>query len=370
MSKNKIVVIICGVVVIALCVVLVCVLPDYEKDTERSTETDAETVEQTDTTTADEPDSRDYSFVNPGDSVQTDVIQPESEQFSWYKKPFLKASEMQVVKNCMYRNSVYKYIDAEYVVYYDGDKCGVANSFGEIISEPVYTSPGYCPEEDGIVFNDHGTAFYFETKSFGYTGGHGGRYPDFIYDRNSGKCYLIGGSEGPDEPCDYDESGIYIVYEAYVKADEYNYDFFVEENGGYVNYSCNKTGKLGLYNNGEIVIPFEYITTTEISDGVVGMYDGSEWTYFTVDGKVIMENVPKNNDTFLYLDGMSEVTERAVFNYSCGCVPVKKDGKWGYMDKNGNMIVDAVFDYALPAYENRAWVCVDHNYWGIIEINK
>lgn len=57
------------------------------------------------------------------------------------------------------------------------------------------------------------------------------------------------------------------------------------------------------------------------------MYDGSTWTYFSSDGDVITENVPESTDTCSF----------------------------------GN------FEKALPAFENRAWVCVD-GYWGIIEI--
>lgn len=367
MSKNKIYFIICSAVVIVLGVVLVCVLPKYVKDTNNGTESDLYEESHSDNINDNEPVTRDYSYIILTESEQADIVLPESEQFAWYKKPFLETTYMQAVKDELYYNSIYKYIDTEYVAYYIDDKCGLVNNYGEIISDPIYISPIYCPEANGITFNSHWVKFDFETKTFADHGGHGGGYSDFIYDRNSGNYFLIGGSEGPDEPYDYDESGVYIVYETYVEAVEYACDFYIEENGEYTNYSCNITGKLGLYNNGKIVIPFEYVAATEVSDGVVGMFDGNTWTYFSVDGKAIMKNVPKNNDTFSYFDGTSEIIEMSVFNYSCGCVPVKKDGKWGYMDKNGKMIVDAVFDYALPAFENRAWVCVDY-YWGIIEI--
>ncbi len=368
MSKNKIYFIICSAVVIVLGVVLVCVLPKYTKDTNNVTESDLYEESHSDNTNDNEPVTRDYSYIILNESEQADIVLPESEQFSWYKKPFMRADSMQAVKDGLYYNSIYKYIDTEYVAYYIDDKCGLVNSKGEIICDPVYTDPSYCPHGDVITFNDHYEAFDIETQTFIDHGGHGGGYSDFIYDRNSGNYFLIGGSEGPDEPYDYDESGVYVVYEAYVKADDYYCDFFIEENDEYTYYACNKTGKLGLYNNGKIVIPFEYVAATEVSDGVVGMFDGNTWTYFSVDGKAIMKNVPKNNDTFSYFDSESnKVTDMSVYNYSCGCVPVKKDGKWGYMDKNGEMIIDAVFDRALPAFENRAWVCVDY-YWGIIEI--
>ena len=99
------------------------------------------------------------------------------------------------------------------------------------------------------------------------------------------------------------------------------------------------------------------------------MYDGEMWTYFTVDGQEIMKNAAPNNDTFQYYADDTLVREMAVFSFSEGCVPAKKDGSWGYMNKDGKMIIDADFDYALPVYESRAWVLSD-GLWGIIEITE
>lgn len=365
MNKKRIGIIICCIaVIVVLGIVLICVLSEKPNNSDNNTESDS-----TNSTEADSTEIYHYLIAD-----SPDITLPESEQFSWYKKPFIDVVEMKAIRDGWYNFSTYEYIDTQYVAYRYGAKYGLVNSYGEILSDAIYTDPSYCPAYDVITFNDHYEAFDLETQTFIDHGGHGGGYSDFIYDRNSGNYFLIGGSDGPDEPYDYDENGVYIVYEAYVTADGYYCDFFIEENDEYTYYDCNETGKIGLYNNGEIVIPFEYVAATEVSDGVVGMFDGNMWTYFTVDGNIIMENVPANNDTFRYNDTFKRnasfhVYDMSVYQYSCGCVPVKKDGKWGYMDKNGEMIIDAVFDYALPAYENRAWVCIDY-YWGIIEIAK
>lgn len=246
MNKKRIGIIICCIaVIVVLCIVLGCV---FSEKTNNLNNNDNNTeLDSTNSTEADSTENYQYLITD-----SPDITLPESEQFSWYKKPFLDVVYMQAIKDCLCYNSIYKYIDTEYVAYYVGDKCGLVNSYGEIISAPIYNNPSYCPEEDGITFNNHDTAFYFETKSFDFAGGHGGGYPYFIYDCNSGEYFLIGSSEGPDEPLDYDESGVYIVFEAYVTDHGYYCDFFIEENNEYTYYDCNETGKIGLYNNGKL----------------------------------------------------------------------------------------------------------------------
>lgn len=39
-----------------------------------------------------------------------------------------------------------------------------------------------------------------------------------------------------------------------------------------------------------------------------------------------------------------------------GLAPVKKDGKWGYINKKGKLVVDCVFDKATPITDGKAWV--------------
>ncbi|MBQ8209138.1 MAG: WG repeat-containing protein [Clostridia bacterium] len=352
MNKKRIGIIICCIaVIVVLCVVLVGIFNGKPTNSDDNTELDSTEIYQ-------------YLIVD-----SPDITLPESKQFSWYKKPFFSATDIKAVRDIWHQNTIYKYIDTEYVAYYVGDYCGIANSYGEIFTNAIYTQPYYCPEYVGIAFSyNHNRIFDFASQSVVYHGGHGGGYSDLYYDLNSKEYICISGSEGENDAVDFDKTGIYIVREAYMNIlGEYLY----YDGSMCPYYEFQEKGRIGLYNNGKLVIPFEYVAATEVSDGVVGMFDGNMWTYFTVDGKVIMENVPPNDDTAGYHifenDEYTYITVDSVYNYSCGCVPVKKDGKWGYMDKNGEMIIDAVFDSALPAFENRAWVCVD-GYWGIIEI--
>lgn len=360
MKKRQIgIVIVCIVLIAVFVVIFACIFTGQQSGTEDSTVPDSTDAYE------------DLTEMNP------DIDLPESAQFSWYKKPYFRATDIHPVKNGLYRWNCwysftptdYGYHPTEYVAYYVGDKCGVANSFGDILCDALYTDPFFCPEPDSIAFADHSLAFNFASGQVVLSGGHGGAIAELHYDINSEQFIYIYSSEGPAEAIEYDKTGVYIAYEAYMEITDRYEDF--------VAYDIDKTGKIGLYNNGKLVIPFEYVATAEICEDIVAMYDGSMWSYFSVDGDVLMENVTTNSCTFKISENIySETGEyidtkiiemNTVYSYSCGSVPVKKDGKWGYIDKNGEMIIDAVFDKALPAFENRAWVCVD-GYWGIIEI--
>lgn len=309
--------------------------------------------------------NRDDSAVSGEDiSDASDEEEAVKSQFVWIKEPFFDADDMSVIHD--YRS----YIDTKYVVCYLDGKSGLVDTNGNIVCDPVYSNPYYCDVCNGVSldysYNANSRLFEFDTGRVVEHGGHGGSDGKLVYDLNSRSFMYICYGDGPSYEVDYNKSGCYVVYEAYKVLYDYSYEAY---------YDYSETGRLGLYFNGELVVPFEYELATDVAEGVVGMYDGETWTYFAEDGTVILDNVATNSDVRLWykpkssdLNEYEEKYNEWVYEFSCGCVPVKKDGKWGYMNKNGEMIVDAQFEKALPAYENRAWVCVD-GLWGIIELS-
>ncbi len=344
-------------------ILVVCIFTGCNPVTPVDSENSTEETEQT-------------SLYESYTDYNADITLPEGIGFSWYKKPFFRATDMRIPANEIYNWTIfshsptdYGYHPTEYLAYYIGNKCGVINSYGDILTDALYSDPYFCPEGPGMVFRDQSLLYEYKTGEIIRGCGHGGGPDRFYYDINSDEFICISGSEGENEALEYDKTAAYIVMEAYMEKSEQYVNFDA--------YDIDETGKLGLYNNGKLVIPFEYVAAAEICEDVVAMYDGNMWTYYSVDGDVIMENVPTNDDTFRYYHNVIDENSNCVatnikeintvYSYSGGSVPVKKDGKWGYMDKSGDMIIDAVFDRALPAFDGRAWVCID-GYWGIIEI--
>lgn len=303
----------------------------------------------------------DLDDVNWGSEQTTADAEPEEVQFRWIKEPFFEADDMSGIfdYNADYKNE-------GIFLYYSDGKCGLVDYEGNKICDALYTEPDYCKEFEGITFNSHTLIFEPEAGRIVEHGGHGGGYSKMVYDINTRAFLFICSGEGPAEEIDYDTTGCYIVYEC---SKEY-YQYYGQP--PYYNYT--ETGRIGLYNNGELVIPFDYILTTGISDDIIGMYDGEAWTYFDLNGNVVLENAPENGDVLKWSKVISasdytyqDMYTELVYEFSCGCVPMKQGDLWGYMDKNGEMVIDAQFEKALPAFNYKAWVCVD-GVWGLIEI--
>ena len=86
-------------------------------------------------------------------------------------------------------------------------------------------------------------------------------------------------------------------------------------------------------------------------------------------------NVAYSNYQFCKEDGsiLASGFEEA-YGFFEGYAPVKKDGKWGYIDKNGQCITGYIFDKATPLCDGKAWVIYNGrtgklNFIDIIEHN-
>lgn len=67
-------------------------------------------------------------------------------------------------------------------------------------------------------------------------------------------------------------------------------------------------------------------------------YSYSDYTYVNTEGKII---------GYGYEDG---------YGFYEGYAPVKKNGKWGYINKQGDLVIDYIFDKATTVCDGKAWV--------------
>ena len=105
-------------------------------------------------------------------------------------------------------------------------------------------------------------------------------------------------------------------------------------------------GKYGAINeNGEIVLPAIYDSMKYRAFGVIPASLNGEWYFLGPDSSRVF--------------GPFEDAE----SYSFGYAAVKKDGKWGFIDKNGTDATAFAYDevYSVEA-EGNAWVCTDGNW--------
>lgn len=90
-----------------------------------------------------------------------------------------------------------------------------------------------------------------------------------------------------------------------------------------------------------------------------GSYINGFYTIGTPDAKTLV------NATGEYAIG--DYSYQAVGYFSDGYCPVKKYGKWGYIDENGDEVTDFIFDNATSLYDGKAYVLYGGVY-GVLDI--
>ncbi len=216
---------------------------------------------------------------------------------------------------------------------------------------------GYCDVCCGIT--DHLYRLNIETYALEeYAGGHDGPYTGpLIYDLETGEIYTayIGGYAPAEKVSP--TAIVSLCTRQPLSEDE----MFWSE----VDYKYENTDGYGILVSRELKCSgFEMYS--RYSNGVVAMKKDGKWGYYDTEGNEILplEYSPSVKQLFNSLYENEYVPYQATY----GVITLCRDGKWGYADINGNMLTDFVFDEARPVYKNRGWVKTDKG-WGIIELD-
>ena len=116
--------------------------------------------------------------------------------------------------------------------------------------------------------------------------------------------------------------------------------------------SDDKMGAINL--EGEWIVPCEYDVVSACSDGMIRIYNGAS---ITLDGgNRVINGTGKIG--FYSADGMmaADCIYENARNYQDGFTFVKKNGKWGAIDKQGTVIIPFEYDFAEGISESRALV--------------
>ncbi|MDF2789940.1 MAG: repeat-containing protein [Neobacillus sp.] len=146
-----------------------------------------------------------------------------------------------------------------------------------------------------------------------------------------------------------DESGKEITSKAYSFIGDYKEGRAVaantNENGEYLYGYLNKRGNE--------VIPLSYENASDFQDGkaLVKMKDGN-YALINLNGKVLYSY------SYPFVD-----------DYGEGMLAFRKsnDGKWGYMDESGKVLIEPQFMGTQPFVEEKAIVNVENNHYGLID---
>lgn len=167
-----------------------------------------------------------------------------------------------------------------------------------------------------------------------------------------------------------------------------NRQVIISNEYSYVDYAFNnyfivsKNGKLGVVDtNGNTSIDVKYdiaqkingtnlIQTINSETGVTEIYNNKlELILSGQNAKIYIEKdyieIIAGND-IVYLDFYGNVKKETDIFSNNSIFASKKDGKWGYVDKNGNVVIDYKYDIAMNINEYGYGAIKKDGKWGVV----
>lgn len=212
-------------------------------------------------------------------------------------------------------------------------------------------------------------------------------FQTYFLNKNDGKVYSYGEIMGAEPVTEYtDKNWSYVVQEVEFNKDETEYDL---RNGVIKDKSfflCDSDGNIltpkykFAYSNGEgRVSDLNYTpyTTCAFSN------DGYFWDIYSKRGYKIVSNAMSfkcNTYVDHYWQPPSEffesvasahnniLAEAASFCATEGYIALNDNGKYFYIDTEGNFVTDRIFDDVRPVHYGLAWVKY-HGKWGVIALD-
>ena len=170
-----------------------------------------------------------------------------------------------------------------------------------------------------------------------------------------------------------------------------NLQVLIKNEYSYIDYAFNnyfvvsKNGKLGLLDtNGNTIINIDQdivqkingtnlIQTIDSEKGITNIYNSNIQKILTGQNlRIYIESnyleIIAENDV-VYLDFLGNVKEEKEIFSDNEIFASKKDGKWGYIDRNGNVIVDYIYDIAMNINKYGYGAIKKDGKWGVISAN-
>jgi hypothetical protein len=105
-----------------------------------------------------------------------------------------------------------------------------------------------------------------------------------------------------------------------------------------------KDGKWGYRDNsGNVLIQPRYELAQEFSpEGIAAVVDEKGWAYIDKAGRPVVRPLAVDNGPDYFREGVARFT---------------RDGKVGFFDRSGKVVIQPVYAFAMPFFEGRAAVC-------------
>lgn len=270
---------------------------------------------------------------------------------------------------CFNNNNLYTATYEGGFIFVKGGKFGFANGIGEVVTEAKYTGVLDKFSEDSLYATTTGVAgkaeqlkanYYHEKED--YYGGLGGTgFPSYGFNTSSGQIEEVPNSEWNSSSATYfnlyefalengmEEGSIAVLKSSSdISGSKYYDGYVIAGEDDYIN-TIDISTDYSVYAVSENIITFAKYNNVSGTDKYY--YDDRSKVYPLVRDQRITDVVYVNADGETIASGYE-----TGYPFYGGYAAVKKDGKWGYIDTDGNVVVDFVFDKATPISDGKAWV--------------
>ena len=276
----------------------------------------------------------------------------ETKNYEWYLNPTIEAED--IIVSDEYSNNTDSMMDPydECAIIQQNEKYGIIKYDGLYIAESKYNKY-FC---DGVyeisVFNEYRNdgaenvnVFPAENKlsiEVNYEGGRGNIECKYIYDSSSKQIYCLSSTSSTAKK--YTENSCVLV-------EYYDFDIIGEYNKEYDEYKIKERyekidsskPKYGIAKDGKLLVQCEYEDgCMNFCNGVVALKKDGKWGYFDDNGNQIIDFICEPFTSKILYGGWwkntSDITEYPFLSTN-GYIPVKIDGQCGYYDTQGNEVI-------------------------------
>lgn len=290
-------------------------------------------------------------------------------EYSWIVEPKIEADDIFYLKSRegFFENNRQKQMMSTYTILKKDNLFYLVDMSGNILSESFTNI--YPSQEGGYLVNflepyyDNETSNYYESGYVSPSGKIiiGDEGEDFglemVYKDMLTFIYDESINENLNEQ-DYEKYKIYPMPVQKVKSLPSN-DFY--------KWRLSQNEKYGICSENGMITDFIYDEIGSYSEGLMAVKKNNKWGYVDKKGKIIIpiEYDASWNHYQLYTDsGLKDYCYAACEGYAS----LRKGKLWELRDTNGKLVIPSgIFETILPVYRNQCWVKKDGK-WGVIEL--
>ncbi len=302
--------------------------------------------------------------------------------YTWVLDPSVQADDINYVTSQdlgrASENEVKKQKDSPYAVLRTGDRYGMIGQDGELATGMDYESVEdffgmYIlvraePQYEAL-FGQEWDLYFFDEETGQLSPAEGlgaGFNPEGFYYYCDGLCNE-NDDLGIEYPRNMPEEAI-PVQQTSVRGT--GYDFTDNSKRDSWEKELDES-KYAIWYKDELVTDFIYEECGSSSDGLLAVKQNGKWGYVDQNGEIVIpieyDASWTEYDQYIRSTASSEQMDYC-YAFSEGYVPVCKDGAWALMDSDGKKVIpEGIFEAIRPVQDGKCWVKKD-GYWGVIEL--